>query len=211
MTIDDLIRRAQAPETPNRFLVLLEERAVPRERLNWLAGEQFHVLRSDRRSFATLAARFPDAPAGPMFLSLAAGENQALELLRQFTAALDFDPVRYEPRPGAQAYPSYLAWCALQCTLSGVALAMLSNLEEWGGYCRRVADALVGRYDIPEAAVGFFRFFGETPPGFADTARAAIAHGLATGEDPDEARRAARLLHHYESMFWETLADGITT
>ena len=56
----------------------------------------------------------------------------------------------YEPRPLAQAYPAYLAWSALFGTCSGVALAMLANLEEWGGYCGRVAGALATRYDLAE-------------------------------------------------------------
>jgi len=52
---------------------LLEAGAVPRERLTWLAGEQFRIVGSDQRSFALLAARFPDPPAGEMFLSLEQG------------------------------------------------------------------------------------------------------------------------------------------
>ena len=92
-----------------------------------------------------LAARFPDPPAGEMFLSLAQGELCALRLLSDFAAALGWrepDLRGYEPRPLARAYPAYLAWCALFGTRSGVALAMLANLEEWGGYCGRVAGAL---------------------------------------------------------------------
>ncbi len=55
----------------NRFVDLLEAGGVPRDRLTWLAGEQFRIIGSDRRSFALLAARFPGPPAGEMFLSLA--------------------------------------------------------------------------------------------------------------------------------------------
>jgi thiaminase len=60
--------------------------------------------------------------------------------LSDFAAALGWserDLRAYEPRPLAQAYPAYLAWSALFGTCSGVALAMLANLEEWGGYCGR--------------------------------------------------------------------------
>jgi thiaminase len=132
----------------NRFVDLLETGAVPRERLTWLAGEQFRIVSSDQRSFALLAARFPDPPAGEMFLSLAQGELHALRLLSDFAAAIGWQQRNlraYEPRPLAQAYPAYLAWSALFGTCSGVALAMLANLEEWGGYCNRVAGALVTR------------------------------------------------------------------
>jgi hypothetical protein len=196
----------------NRFVDLLEAGGVPRERLTWLAGEQFRIVGSDQRSFALLAARFPDPPAGEMFLSLAQGELHALRLLADFAAALGWgerDLRAYEPRPLAQAYPAFLAWSALFGTCSGVALAMLANLEEWGGYCGRAAEALVTRYGLPEQAVGFFRFFAGPAPGFTVQATAVIAAGLAAGDDAQEAVRAALALHAYEIAFWDALADGL--
>ena len=212
----DLIGRVReevsAAASRNRFVDLLEAGGVPRERLTWLAGEQFRIVGSDRRSFALLAARFPEPPAGEMFLSLAQGERQALRLLSDFAAALGWrerDLRGYEPRPLAQAYPAYLAWSALFGTCSGVALAMLANLEEWGGYCARVAEALLARYGLSEQAVGFFRFFAEPAPGFTEHATSVVAAGLAAGEDPREAMRAARALHAYEIAFWDALADGL--
>jgi hypothetical protein len=196
----------------NRFVDLLEAGRVPPERLTWLAGEQFRIVGSDQRSFALLAARFPQPPAGEMFLSLAQGELNALRLLSDFAAALGWDERdlrTYEPRPLAQAYPAYLAWSALFGTSSGVTLAMLANLEEWGGYCGRVAEALLARYDLSEQAVGFFRLFAASMPGFTEQATSVVAAGLAAGEDPQEAARAALALHAYEIAFWDTLADGL--
>jgi hypothetical protein len=204
--------QVSARTSRNRFVDLLEAGGVPRERLTWLAGEQFRIIGSDRRSFAMLAARFPDPPAGEMFLSLAQGELHALRLLSDFAAALGWgerDLRSYEPRPLAQAYPAYLAWSALFGTCSGIALAMLANLEEWGGYCGRIAQALVSRYDLTERAVGFFRFFAEPAPDFAEQATSVVAAGLAAGEDPQEAMLAALALHAYETAFWDTLADGL--
>ena len=147
-----------------------------------------------------------------MFLSLAQGELHALRLLSDFAAALGWqerDLRAYEPRPLAQAYPAFLAWSALFGTCSGVALAMLANLEEWGGYCGRVAGALLTRYGLPEQAVGFFRFFAGPDPGFAGQAASVVSAGLAAGEDPREAVRAALALHAYEIAFWDALADGL--
>jgi hypothetical protein len=214
--VADVIDRAReelsARASQNRFVDALEAGRVPRERLTWLAGEQFRIVGSDQRSFALLAARFPQPPAGEMFLSLAQGELQALRLLSDFAAALGWgerDLKAYEPRPLAQAYPAYLAWSALFGSSSGAALAMLANLDEWGGYCGRVADALLTRYDLAEQAVGFFRFFAASPPGFTEEATSVIAAGLAAGEDPQEAVRAALALHAYEIAFWDTLADGL--
>ena len=212
----DLIGRARAEVSAdasrNRFVDLLEAGGVPRDRLTWLAGEQFRIVGSDQRSFALLAARFPDPPAGEMFLSLAQGELHALRLLSDFAAVLGWgerDLRAYEPQPLAQAYPAYLAWSALFGTCSGVALAMLANLEEWGGYCARIAEALVTRYDLSERAVEFFRFFAAPAPGFTEQATSVVAAGLAAGEDPQEAVRAARVLHAYEIAFWDALAVGL--
>lgn len=214
--VSDLIGRIQREVSeraaPNRFVDLLEAGRVPRERLTWLAGEQFSIIGSDQRSFALLAARFPQPPAGEMFLSLAQGERQALGLLSGFAAVLGWgeEELRaYEPRPLAQAYPAYLAWNAVFGTCSAVALAMLANLEEWGGYCDRVAAALLARYGLAEPDVAFFRFFAAPPPDFAAQAAEVAAGGLAAGDDPRQAVRAALALHAYETAFWDTLADGL--
>jgi hypothetical protein len=216
--VSDLIGRIQqevsARAGRNRFVDLLEAGRVPRERLTWLAGEQFCIIGSDQRSFALLAARFPQPPAGEMFLSLAQGERHALGLLSGFAAALGWGEQElqaYEPRPLAQAYPAYLAWSALFGTCSAIALAMLANLQEWGGYCDRVAAALVTRYDLAEQDVAFFRFFAAPPPGFTDQAAQVAAAGLAAGDDPRQAVRAALALHAYETAFWDTLADGLAS
>lgn len=37
---------------------------------------------------------------------------------------------------------------------------------------------------------------------------AVIAGGLEAGDDPEEVVRAARLLHVYETAFWDSLAEG---
>jgi TENA/THI-4/PQQC family len=213
---DELVARALRESSGrtggNRFLELLEAGEVPAERLRRLAGEEYRIVSSDRRSFALLGSRFVEGAAGEMFLSLAAGEGQALRLLKEFAAALgmkDEELRGYEPHPLAQAYPAFLAQRAAFGTSSEVALSMLANLEEWGSYCGRAAVALRERYGLTEEAVGFFAFFTETPPGFVEQATAVIAAGLAAGEDPDEALLAARMMHAYETAFWESLAEGL--
>jgi hypothetical protein len=212
----ELVARARedaaADARGNRFLALLEAGELPRERLVWLAGEEYRIVSSDQRSFALLAARYPAPPAGEMFLGLAQGEAQALGLLHRFAGALGESEKNlrtYEPRPFAQAYPAYLAQRAAFGTSTEVALAMLANLEEWGGYCARTATALRARYGFDEEAVGFFSFFAESPPGFEEQALAVISAGLASGDDPADASRAARLLHAYEDAFWNALVEGL--
>jgi hypothetical protein len=60
------------------FLGALEAGQAPRSALEALAAEQHLIIPSDRRSFAQLAARFPEDPAGAFFLSMAEGEGLAL-------------------------------------------------------------------------------------------------------------------------------------
>ncbi|MEV5414472.1 hypothetical protein AB0K60_37265 [Thermopolyspora sp. NPDC052614] len=197
---------------PNPFLDLLEDGRVPRDRLAWLAGEQQWILKSDQRSFALLAARFPESLAGEMFLSLSGGEIEAQRLLIAYGDAVGADEAylqRYEPRPMAQTYPAFVTWSAVNGTLSGITLAMIANLGIWGAYCARTADALVSRYDLSEDAVAFFRYFSEAPPGFQKQATAAVQAGLDAGEDPAMALRMARAMQAYEMAFWHSLAEDL--
>jgi thiaminase len=197
----------------HRFLAALERGRVPRERLGAFAGEQHAIISSDRRSFALLASRFAEPPAGDLFLSLAEGEGRALELLRAFAAAAGATESAlraHEPAPGAQAYPSFVAWLALNGSRSDASLALLANLAAWGANCGRVADALRAAYGLGEEAVAFFRFFAGPAPDSERRLLAVLDAGLRDGDSPVRARRAARLLQAYELLFWDTLAEGIT-
>lgn len=186
----------------HRYLAAVEQGAVPDASLRAFAGEQGLIVASDRRSFAQLAARFPEPPAGDFFLDLAQGEGEALALLAGFAASVGGGT--HEPLPGCQAYPAYVSWLALNGGRADVALAFLVNLDAWGEACRRMADALDARYDV-----SFFEFFAHPPADFAERALAVAEQGLAAGERPEHARRAARLLQAYELLYWDTLADAL--
>ena len=213
--LDELRRELSEAEQQirsHRFLAALDDGRVPRERLAAFAGEQQAIISSDRRCFALLAARFPKPPAGDLFLSLAEGEGRALELLRAFAAAVGVDEAglhAHEPAPGAQAYPSFVAWLALNGSRSDASLALLANLAAWGANCGRVAAALRARYELDDDDVAFFTFFAEPPPDSEQRLLAVLDDGLGSGDSPVRARRAARLLQAYELLFWDTLAEGI--
>lgn len=211
-----LIKSAQQQmsEQPasNPFLDLLEAGQVPREQLGWLAGELYRLVRSDRRSFALLASRFPSPPAGDLFLAMAEGEGEALRLLLDFAEVLGMNEqqlVAYEPRPLAQAYPAYLTQTALYGTRSDIALCLLANVEESGGHYIRAAEALLSRYGFAEADLGHFRYFAETPQEVLDQATATLETGISDGDDPVDAVRTARMVHAYETVFWRTLAEDV--
>jgi hypothetical protein len=185
----------------HRYLAELEAGRVPQESLRVFAGEQRAIITSDRRSFEHLAHRFPRPPAGDFFREMAAGEAEALRLLEPFAAAVGLG-ADYEPLPGCQAYPAYVAWLALNGSPADVALAFLANLESWGRSCARMRHALRPVYEAD--AVAFFDFFAAPPAGFEERALALIASG-----EPASARRATRLLQAYELLYWDTLADGL--
>ncbi len=186
----------------HRYLAAVEAGEVPDRSLQAFAAEQQLIVASDRRSFAHLAARFPEPPAGDFFLEMAEGEGEALARLERFSTSLGAGP--HEPQPGCQAYAAYVAWLALNGGRADVALAFLVNLEAWGEACVRMARALGGRFDV-----SFFELFAEPPSGFAERALAVVEQGLDNGEEPQRARRAARLLQAYELLYWDTLADAL--
>ncbi|HKS44924.1 MAG TPA: transcriptional regulator [Amycolatopsis sp.] len=196
----------------HRFLDLLGRRAIPDDRLRALAAEEHTIVHSDRRSFAQLAARFPDGPSGEFFLALAEGEGIALRKLRGLAEWLDLtgdDLHTYEPLPGAQAYPAFVAWLALNGSRLDVVLALLANFAAWGDNCGKAAAALREAYGASDVAVAFFDFFTQAPPDFENTALAVIEEAIADGDSPTLARRATRLLQAYELSFWDTLTEGL--
>jgi hypothetical protein len=191
------------------FLAELEAGTVRKERLRVFVSEQFRVLASDRRSFAQLAARFPEEPSGSLFLAMAGGESEALARLQPLAAAVGLDAERvaaYEPRPGCQAYPAFVAWLALNGSRLDVALAFLVNLDPWGGNCARMRGALADVYRVPADALGFFDFFAVSA-GLRERISAVADAGLEAGDSPAAARRAARLLQAYELAFWDALGE----
>lgn len=196
----------------HQFHSLLQNRRVPETVLVAMAGELYHLVRSDRRSFSLLASRFPSATAGDLFLAMAQGEGEALALLLDFAKALGRDEAylrAYDTRAMAQAYPAYLTQTALYSSQSSVALALLANVGESGDQYRRVANTLQAHYGYSDKAVAHFRYFADTPQELIDMASATLREGLASGDDPTEAVRTARMVQAYESLFWSCLANDV--
>ncbi len=141
-TAGELIARARRelvetaePIRSHRFLERLRSREVAGERLRALAGAQHATVSSDRRSFAVLAARFPSGLAGAFFLGMAEGEGVALDKLRglaDWLGMTDEELRAHEPHPGAQAYPAFVAWLALNGSRADVVLAF-SRTSPSGG------------------------------------------------------------------------------
>ncbi|WP_274912580.1 transcriptional regulator [Streptomyces sp. WZ-12] len=205
--------RALAPEDgANRLVQRIAAGQAPRSVFAAFALEQRHLIAADRLSFQHLARRADgDPPVADFFDLLAEEESRALARLAGLTdacALTDRDVAGYRPRPGCQAYPSYVARLALGAEPADVAVALTANFAAWGGYCATIRAALREHYGFPAAADGFFALFAEPAPEVATAARAAVQQGLDTGQArPERAHRYGQLLQAYEVMFWNSLDE----
>lgn len=190
------------------YLEALETGRVRRRALSVFAGEQYHILRSDLRSVALLVNRFGASPSGPFFQGVLTGETAALAALYSFAGGLGLDEAHlqaYEPAPGAQAYPAYMAWLALYGSDAEVAAGFLVNFAAWGANCARMSRALSTHHRMGKPQVAFFDLFANPPAEFEQGALAVVEAGLARGADPRLIRRAARLFQGYEKLYWDTV------
>jgi len=209
--IEELKRELAAMEHEIRnhpYLADLEAGRVRREDLRRFAGEQHHIIGSDLRSVALLVNRFGGMPSGPFFQAVLGGEAAAFEALKAFGAAVGMsEPLlqAYEPDPGAQAYPAFMAWLALYGSDAEVAGGFLVNFSAWGVNCGRMSRALQAKYGLDSKATAFFDLFASPPAEFEASALAVVDGGLGRGANPHLIKRAARLLQGYEKLYWDTL------
>jgi TENA/THI-4/PQQC family protein len=207
----DKIRQELAPdEDANRFVPLVAQGTAPLSAIAALAAEEQRIVASDWRSLLALAARAPEPAARGFFAGLAQGESLVLPMLTPLAAAAGFDEVAlrtYQPKPGCQAYPAYVAWLALNAEPAAAVLAIVANFDAWGEYCATIAQALRKHYAFTDEACAFFDFFATPAPELEAQALAAVQAGLDAGVPLDGAREHGRLLQSYELMFWNTLAD----
>lgn len=190
------------------WLAQLEAGGISRAALRAFAGEQLHVIPSDLRSFEMLAQRFPDDPAHGYLEGMAAGERAALQALDTFATATGLDEqarAGYEPVPGCQAYPSYVARLARDGAPAEIAGAFLVNLATWDSCCARMAAALPASYQLTDDDCAFFALFAGPSAELERASVQVIDAGLAQGVEPAHIARAARLLQAYELLYWDSL------
>ncbi|MFI8893347.1 transcriptional regulator [Streptomyces paradoxus] len=209
----DLLRTTTAALAPdpnaNPLVPRIAAGTAPRATLAALALEQSWVIPADRRAFEHLAVRSAaaDPEAAAFFTALAQGEALAGERLVAFARACRAQEASYEPLPGCQAYPAYVAWLALNAAPADVVLALTANFSAWGGYCGTIATALREHYGFSDEACAFFDFFAEPSPDLDRLATAAVEAALDAGRlDEGRAHTYGRLLQTYEAMFWDALS-----
>jgi thiaminase len=180
------------------------------ENLKGFAGEQYSIIQSDLRSDALMVSRFGATQSGTFVREIMDGEAQALSLLLNFARALGLNESQlqeYEPRPGAQAYPSYVASLALYGSEAEIGAAYLVNFPSFGNNTRRMSAALQRNYGLTQRDVAFFDLFASPMPNFECNTLAMIQASLDHGANPQLVKRAARSLQAYEKLFWDTVAE----
>lgn len=205
-TAHDLLTSIRSEPAPNPFVTMITQGRAPLAAVAALAAEERVIIPSDRRAFLYLAARSDEPSAIAFYTSLAQGENLAEPLLDPLVAAAGAAD-GYQLRAGCQAYAAKVAWLALNADPAAVALALVANFAAWGGYCAAVAHGLRERYGFTDDACAFLDFFAAPVTEPEALALAAAQAALDDGRSLAEARRHARLLHEYESLFWQTLAE----
>jgi len=195
------------------YVTALENRAIPQERLSLFAGEQYHTIKNDLRSFALLLSRQQDTRLMRFVVGSVGYEATALEALFEFARALGMteDALQaYEPLAGAHAYTAFLGTTAAYGTVPEMAAAYVIDLEGWGGNCGAISRALRDRYGFKAPDVRFFDHFAAEDPDFERRSLEAIDIGLAAGVGPLTIGRTARLMLEYELMYWDTLLEAST-
>jgi hypothetical protein len=198
-------------ESVNRLVPLIAAGKAPRSVFATIAAEEHRIVRSDWRSFLTLAGRSTEQSAREFFAGLAQGEGLALAKLTALADATGLDDAAlraYPPMAGAQAYPAYLAWLALNGEPADVVIALIANFAAWGNYCAIIGQAMREHYGFADEACGFFDFFATPVPEIEEQAVAAVQAGIDTGRQTDEAFTYGRLFQSYELLFWNTIADS---
>ncbi len=213
------IRRELAPLLArvrgHAYVRAIEAGEIARDKLRLFAGEQYHIIKNDMRSFAILLSRQDDAAVRHYLLGSVEYEAAAFEAIFPFAAALGLsegDLEAYEPLPGAHAYTAFLALTAMYGSPAGMAAAFAVDLEGWGGNCAAMSTALKQGYGFTAEQVAFFDHFGAEDPDFEPRSLALIDLLLAKAPDRPglerSIRRAARLMMSYEVMYWDTLFEA---
>ena len=207
----DSVHEDLAPlENDNRLVDLIAKGTAPRSVFRLIAAEEARIVPSDWRSFLHLAARSADDGTREYFAGLAQGESAALGKLSALAAATGLDDAAlrgYQPLAGCQAYPSFMAWMALNGNPTDVVVALDANFAAFGGYCATIAKAMREHYGFDNEACAFFDLFGTPIPGAEARTLAVVQAGIDAGECTGEARVYAGLFQNYELLFWNTIAD----
>ncbi len=193
------------------YIGALDAGKTGRGGLALFAGEQYHIIRNDVRSFALLLSRQEDHEVRRFFLDSVPFEAAALDALFPFAEAVGMsraDLEAYQPLPGAHAYTAFLALTAMYGSAAEMAGAFVVDMEGWGGNCAAMSRILKQRFGLTADQVAFFDHFAADDPTFELRSLTVVQAGLSARVSPDAVRRTSRLMLGYELMYWDTVYEA---
>ena len=188
----------------NELIELASSGRLSRATMACYVIEEEHIFTSDWGSYLTLAGRAPAQQERQFFMGLALGGAMGLASLGQLAAAYGADSG--EPTPMCQAYPSYVAWLALNADPADVVFALLANFPTWCGYFSSLAKALREHHGLDDGACALLDALSAPNPQLEEQGLGILEARLAAGWRPDTAGRYARFLRTYDLLFWNTVA-----
>lgn len=223
LTADTLLRDLRHERFHRNTLEILDNHPIVRDAergnlgmdaLERFVGEQYYMIKSDLRSLAHLYSRYADGDNGEFFRTLLRSETISLNLLLRLGRRLGLSETlikRHEPRPGGQAYPSYLARLSHYGEDIEVAAAFAITFPTWRIITSKLRKFLHNNYGFSEEEVAFLNYFSSPQPGFEEAARRVIELGLRRGIEYDTIARSVRLMEGYQVMFWDSVYRGISS
>jgi hypothetical protein len=207
-------RELPADHQEDRFSPAIRAGDIPVAFLPTMAKELYGIVTSDRDTFSWLKSQTTQPLLAEYFDAAAYFQDYAAGKILGFADACgvpERELAGYPPHPGCQAFPSYLSWLAIHANPTAVVVAVTVNLDGWPRYCATAAISLRANYGMTAGACEFFDFFATPMPGLEESTVPVIQAGLDAGDDVTRSRHQVRLLHSYEIMFWNSLADQALT
>ncbi|GAA4673864.1 hypothetical protein GCM10023347_30050 [Streptomyces chumphonensis] len=209
----DLLIRAQHQkhlQRPNILLARARRGQVDTDVLCRLVQADLLCLRAETVAYATLLARFPDAPSSELFIRLNDALRSRLPELERCADVLSVNRSGppYQPRTfDAFAFPGTVSWVALHADRAAAALAIHTDFAAYFPLCQELVRLLdASGTDVPEE---FRRCYDTPPPSeLLDLAAEVVEDGLRHGDAADTATAVADLLRAGLDGFWQFAAHG---
>ncbi len=175
-------------------------------------GHQYHIAKSDLRSFAMLIQRFGNYPHTCLFFkNMLDGEISAVDGIINLAQKLKITEeglINYEVIPEGFAYATYVAWLSTYGSSAEIACGILVNFDAWGYNCSRLSKVLKENFGFTSDDTAFLDAFTPTPL-FEKTACEIAASDINNHVSAQSIHRAARLFQGYEKMFWDTISASL--
>lgn len=215
----------------HRYVHALEDGRVPREALQTLAAQQYHIVSQGLQNIALLLARYGHLPSRRKLNEFLQAEFAVRDAVLGFAEALGLDEAGLQAAPKlleALMFSYYETFICVYGTDADLITAFYFDAQVWIANAMRVSRALQTHYGLSREAVRFFEMYANYQPKDEDVLpyiQSALERGASLGNcpgcKPDELnlqlalergvaaqqiRESTRLLLEGEWHFWEAMA-----